>query len=33
MSHHIVEAKNLHHVYPDGTIAIKDISFLSLIHI
>ena len=27
MSHHIVEAKNLHHVYPDGTISIKDISF------
>jgi cobalt/nickel transport system ATP-binding protein len=27
MSHHIVEAKNLRHVYPDGTIAIKDVSF------
>ncbi|HEY5522604.1 MAG TPA: ABC transporter ATP-binding protein, partial [Desulfuromonadaceae bacterium] len=27
MSHHIVEVKNLQHVYPDGTIAIKDISF------
>ena len=27
MSHHIVEAKNLQHVYPDGTIALKDISF------
>jgi cobalt/nickel transport system ATP-binding protein len=27
MSHHIVEAKNLQHVYPDGTVAIKDISF------
>lgn len=27
MSHHIVEAKNLQHVYPDGTIAIKDVSF------
>ncbi|MDD2541571.1 MAG: ABC transporter ATP-binding protein [Desulfuromonadaceae bacterium] len=27
MSHHIVEVKNLQHVYPDGTIAIKDVSF------
>lgn len=27
MSHHIVEAKRLQHVYPDGTIAIKDVSF------
>ena len=27
MSHHIVEAKNLQHIYPDGTIAIKDVSF------
>ncbi|GAC1472592.1 MAG: ABC transporter ATP-binding protein [Desulfuromonadaceae bacterium] len=27
MSHHIVEVKNLRHVYPDGTIAIKDVSF------
>src|SRR6185369_10749581 len=27
MSHHIVEARNLRHVYPDGTIAIKDVSF------
>jgi len=27
MSHHIVEARNLQHVYPDGTIAIKDVSF------
>lgn len=27
MSHHIVEVKNLQHVYPDGTIALKDISF------
>lgn len=27
MSHHIVEAKNLQHVYPDGTIALKDVSF------
>jgi cobalt/nickel transport system ATP-binding protein len=28
MSHHIVEVKNLRHVYPDGTIAIKDVSFI-----
>ena len=28
MSHHIVEVKNLQHVYPDGTIALRDISFL-----
>jgi cobalt/nickel transport system ATP-binding protein len=27
MSHHIVEVKNLQHVFPDGTIAIKDVSF------
>ena len=27
MSHHIVEVKNLQHTYPDGTIAIKDVSF------
>ncbi len=27
MSHHTVEAKNLQHVYPDGTIALKDVSF------
>jgi len=27
MSHHIVEVRNLKHVYPDGTIAIKDVSF------
>lgn len=27
MSHHIVEVKNLRHIYPDGTIAIKDVSF------
>jgi cobalt/nickel transport system ATP-binding protein len=27
MSHHIVEVKNLHHVFPDGTIAIRDVSF------
>jgi cobalt/nickel transport system ATP-binding protein len=28
MSHHIVEVKNLRHVYPDGTVALRDISFL-----
>ena len=27
MSHHIVEVRNLRHVYPDGTVALKDISF------
>ncbi|GAM09732.1 putative ABC transporter ATP-binding protein [Geobacter sp. OR-1] len=27
MSHHIVEVKNLRHTYPDGTVALKDISF------
>ncbi|MDD5107496.1 MAG: ABC transporter ATP-binding protein, partial [Desulfuromonadaceae bacterium] len=27
MSHHIVEAINLRHRYPDGTLAIKDVSF------
>jgi cobalt/nickel transport system ATP-binding protein len=27
MSHHIVEVINLQHTYPDGTIAIKDVSF------
>lgn len=27
MSHHIVEVRNLQHVYPDGTVALKDISF------
>jgi cobalt/nickel transport system ATP-binding protein len=27
MSHHIVEVKNLRHVYPDGTEALRDISF------
>ena len=27
MSHHIVEVKNLRHVYPDGTPALRDISF------
>jgi len=27
MSHHIVEVKHLRHVYPDGTIALRDVSF------
>jgi cobalt/nickel transport system ATP-binding protein len=27
MSHHIIEALNLRHVYPDGTVALKDVSF------
>ena len=27
MSHHIVEVKHLRHVYPDGTVALEDISF------
>jgi len=27
MSHHIVEVKNLRHVFPDGTAALSDISF------
>jgi cobalt/nickel transport system ATP-binding protein len=27
MSHHIVEVRNLRHVYPDGTIALNDVSF------
>lgn len=27
MSHHIVEVKNLQHIYPDGTVALKDVSF------
>jgi cobalt/nickel transport system ATP-binding protein len=27
MSHHIVELKNLQHVYPDGTVALRDVSF------
>lgn len=27
MSHHIVEVKNLQHIYPDGTVAIRDVSF------
>ncbi|MDT8444809.1 MAG: ABC transporter ATP-binding protein [Desulfuromonadales bacterium] len=28
MSHHKVEVKNLQHIYPDGTIALHDVSFL-----
>jgi len=28
MSHHIVEVRNLQHVYSDGTIALKDVSFM-----
>ncbi|HIJ87355.1 MAG TPA: ABC transporter ATP-binding protein [Desulfuromonadales bacterium] len=27
MSHHIVEVIHLQHIYPDGTIAIRDVSF------
>ena len=27
MSHHFVEVKNLRHAYPDGTIALRDVSF------
>src|SRR6266567_1772988 len=27
MSHHIVEVKNLRHVYPDGKVALRDVSF------
>jgi cobalt/nickel transport system ATP-binding protein len=27
MSHHIVEVKNLRHAYPDGTVALRDVSF------
>lgn len=27
MSHHIVEVKNLRHVYPDGTVALDEVSF------
>ncbi len=28
MSHHIVEVKNLCHVYPDDTVALREVSFL-----
>lgn len=27
MSHHLVAARHLKHIYPDGTIALKDITF------
>ena len=27
MSHHIVATKNLKHIYPDGTLALQDVSF------
>jgi cobalt/nickel transport system ATP-binding protein len=27
MSHHIVEVRNLRHTYPDGTAALRDVSF------
>jgi len=27
MSHHIVEVRNLRHAYPDGTVALRDVSF------
>ena len=27
MSHHIVEVKQLRHIYPDGTMALRDVSF------
>jgi cobalt/nickel transport system ATP-binding protein len=27
MSHHLVEAEKLRHVYPDGTVALRDVSF------
>lgn len=27
MSHHIVEVKTLHHTYPDGTVALNNVSF------
>lgn len=28
MSHHIVEVRNLQHIYPDQTVALRDVSFL-----
>ena len=28
MSHHIVHVKNLQHIYPDETVALRDVSFL-----
>lgn len=27
MSHHIVEVRNLHHTYPDGTVALNGVNF------
>jgi len=27
MSHHIVEVRNLRHVYPDGNVALREVSF------
>lgn len=27
MSHHLVEASNLSHIYPDGTVALSEVSF------
>jgi cobalt/nickel transport system ATP-binding protein len=27
VSHHLVEVRNLRHVYPDGTVALRDVSF------
>jgi len=27
MSHHIIEVRNLGHIYPDGTAALRDVSF------
>ena len=27
MSHHVVETRQLKHVYPDGTMALQDVSF------
>ncbi|MDD2899700.1 MAG: ABC transporter ATP-binding protein [Desulfuromonadaceae bacterium] len=27
MNHHTLEVKNLQHIYPDGTVAIRDVSF------
>jgi cobalt/nickel transport system ATP-binding protein len=31
MSHHLVEIKQLHHVYPDGSVALRDVS-LRILH-
>jgi cobalt/nickel transport system ATP-binding protein len=27
MSHHIVEVRNLRHVFPDGAVALREVSF------